>query len=467
MWARGTQRLRSNCCEELATGIDFASRRSVTNRILLTCLCFVLGGCPSADELDDDNPDVPSEVCDNTEDDDGDGALDCDDPDCSGDSACDGQAEGPWDMSLTTYHSFRGVRYEGDADVVAFADGDGDWQALIGSAGAYDFRVADPSGRYSVLVACAGRGGVRLHHGTAQEGTELHIEGCLSVDTSTFNELGFLGTVSGNDCMLASIGYSSLLHTCGASDFIAFSAPGPQDIIATSAAPTHQDVPSKLYVEHGINLVVPRQNHSIDFDGVNGVTATTFAVDNAQSPFPRTVEFFTRYTSRGMSVNPSTYVGVPLSIQNSEDTHRWCGGQCTYFKEPRDLTFNQPSTPTFEITADTPTTTPYARHRVTWTAASAEPIRGYRLSLVGDPFRNWVIHVSSDFLADRTEYELPDLSGIAGFDEPLYPSAVTTLSLVALLGDPFVEIANAHWLPVLARDGLTYWTGGGTVMVGN
>ncbi|PKN47482.1 MAG: hypothetical protein CVU59_02760 [Deltaproteobacteria bacterium HGW-Deltaproteobacteria-17] len=52
---------------------------------------LLLAGCPSRD--DPKKHDVPSEVCDNLVDDDGDGLIDCDDVDCHADEACRTPAE--------------------------------------------------------------------------------------------------------------------------------------------------------------------------------------------------------------------------------------------------------------------------------------------------------------------------------------------------------------------------------------
>lgn len=49
---------------------------------------YLYGAQGGDDTADTDDTALPTEVCDNAQDDDGDEAVDCDDPDCADDPAC-------------------------------------------------------------------------------------------------------------------------------------------------------------------------------------------------------------------------------------------------------------------------------------------------------------------------------------------------------------------------------------------
>jgi hypothetical protein len=186
------------------------------------------------------------------------------------------------------------------------------------------------------------------------------------------------------------------------------------------------------------------------------------AVDNGGVAFSAAPFFLTRYTGRNVGPLVGSYAGVPAALREPEDTHRWCSGNvgapshCLYFKEPRDLVAPDPPLPTITAARSTPTAGPYARPQIDWTLEGGDPPTGYRLEVTGDPNRLWAIAISAGFL-DNNSYQLPDLSAIPGFGEPLHPVADPGLALVAFGDGPFLDAANAEWVPTTAADGLSYW----------
>ena len=431
-------------------------------RCVMRCLAIALLLMACVDDPNVDDPD--NEICDNEIDDDGDSAADCDDVDCAADPACQATGE-PVDIQLTTYHTFRRVSYEENAPLVAFADGLGaPFVPLTGAGGVYDFTVTSADGRYSVLVACEGRGGVRLHHALASEGTDLHMVGCLSV-TEPFPQGTFAGTVVNHTCLNAAVGFSSVLSGCGLGNWIADAPLGPNDIIAQDRAPTQADPPVRIYVEHGINLAANNQAHQIDFQSALSAPAVTNSVTGMPNQLGRAVEFFTRYTGSNMSPSATAYVGVPAALRQPEDIHRWCLGVlngerfCTYFKEPVDLVAAEPPVPEVTGTAAVVATSPYPLHQVDWDLAGGDPITGYRFELLGDPNRVWTVHASAGFMGGETVYQIPDLSAVAGFTEPLHPAPDAGWRLNALGDGALIDVANAFYIPTTAADGLSYWSG--------
>lgn len=395
-----------------------------------------------------------------------------------GDDGGQADANAPVTVTLRSYDG----PLPSDIAIVAYQDGDGEWQLVEGGGGVYMFTVE--SGRYALATVCdqtaLSRGvSIRTQRFLTSDTTELSI-GCPWHERTG----SFTGSVTGlesGETAAINLGSALASVTFGSPDYSEMILPGRVDMVATRQnsafdplrmiivrGPTLSDGGSRTF-ELGTDGFVPVV-HELAYTGTL----------EGEEPYPIPVFF----TSRGAlgslgDLNLTQWAGVPTEELVADDVHvveidtgidNAYREVFAFTHEATDLSLEFPA-PGDDPTVTVTDTSPYVR--LSYQPARKSDHRLYSLTFrqIDGPPSQWRDIASSGWLDAGYPVETPDLSGLDGWnpDWELEPGKTVSLigvsygtdSSVATLvnGIALRDTSPGYWgPPVTGLDGLVYTT---------
>lgn len=350
-------------------------------------------------------------------------------------AACNADAQGPdGPRAPTTITLINQRRINGASvatELVAFQDGDGPWQVVAGSAGVYTMQVTQP--RYGVVTACDDRTAnnrayLTLRYAAVHEGNVRFAEDCKVADDPRVHVSGALHGLDATDDVDIGDGGRGTGYRTDATDWAMDAVSGPATLLAVRQIDGRAVGLLRQQVTLADNLV-------IDLDFANQVTPAenALALDPAlSSPFVTT--FYTSAagdsygidraftavpTYRAMPLNlvEAGISGIAVAVADAGSTRQ----AVHYFKAPvaQAVTLPAPYRPS-SIDIDPPTSHLAMSLPVQPGALSYDVY--YAWSLAMGPITrtgvSWMVHYSTGWVGEATsiEAQVPDLSGLAGWD---------------------------------------------------
>jgi hypothetical protein len=406
------------------------------------------------------------------------------DDDGAADASQGGEDAGQADASppaTVTLRSYDGP-LPSDIAIVAYRDGDGEWQRVEGGGGVYMFTVE--SGRYALATVCdatgMGRGVyIRTQRFLTSETTQLST-GC-----SWHERTGaFTGSVTGlasGDTAGINLGSALASVTFGSPEYSAMILPGRVDMVATRQNSAF--VPLRMMIVRGATL---SDGGSYAFDlGAGGFVPVVHELAftgtlEGEETYATPILFTSRGALGGLgSLGLTQWAGVPTEELVADDVHVVeidTGFDNAYREvfafthEATDLSLEFPA-PGDDPTVSVTDTSPYVR--LSYQPARKPDHRLYALTFrqIDGPPSQWRDVASSGWLDAGYPVETPDLSGLDGWNPDWELEAGMTLSLigvsygtdssVATLVDGIAlrDTSPGYWgPPVTGLDGLVYTT---------
>ncbi|MCS6829860.1 MAG: hypothetical protein NZ749_04365 [bacterium] len=316
-----------------------------------------------------------------------------------------------------------------NVEFVAFQDGDGRWQALSGTGGEYRFEVADPNGRYGVVIVCLEPEGphVRIIHATQAEIDQLTVACEATASTATVS--GAVRGLAEGEGAAVFMAQSSAFWDRLARTYRLERVPhGTHDLIALVQGFMQPLTPSKMFIRRNLNIG-GNTSEDVDFASGEAFTPEERTATVVGGNFGAATITFRSANGTIASAGGPWYGGdipffcVPLSRQTEGDIHIFSVQSeyrqtLRYFKAPSNLNLTLPaqefSTPEVEVAG----TEPYLRLRTTGLAYSGA--QAYVLDFLAPTLRSrqgggsvqWTVLLTSAWLGTNSSYTLPDLSGL-------------------------------------------------------
>jgi hypothetical protein len=324
-----------------------------------------------------------------------------------------------------------------NADFVAFQDGDGAWQPLVGTSGVYTGHITGT--RYGVAIGCAGRiAQLRVYQFATSETTELHDRACATTATTVAVSGRIVDPgVTPTGEVLASGNVSTSIDPNGG--YSVQVTPGPLELIARITDPTQPNRVAAFARTPVMNVQAPTSiTISVPLQGgpplannltVNGAAAGEALQLSADLVTP-TGSFSLDYGS-GVAGMTNTYQQLATNLRQPTDLVRVAAqgssnsplrGAAIIGKDLAAVTLTFPAAataPTVSFVATpTPrpvltflTPTPSLAHRVYVASVS-------QTSAAGNTGAAVTLFVGAGWLGagGMASYTLPDLSTVAGWN---------------------------------------------------
>jgi hypothetical protein len=359
---------------------------------------------------------------------------------------------------------------------VAFQDGAGAWQQLTSSGGAYELTITDPAGRYGVAWVCDDtvlftESGVTIIQATVAE-LPAPQGGCEASVTPTGGTItGTLSGLGAGEAAAIRAGIYAARVTANTFSLGPLEN-GSYDIVATRSDASF--VMNRMIILRNTN-VTGNQAQNFDF-AAQGFAPTSNQITVTGAMSGETTFATGRFsTNRGTVLNASsgnTYWGIPAAELAQHDMHTVTGGvttatpaqrQVTHFLHtPANATLALPAVftmPTISVVA----TTPQVRFKASLTLLSGAYGYVLRYSVGGTTAtRGFVANVSNRWLASSTEYSLPELGSVTGWNSSwnIRAGEATAWIVTAIGGNRGFDSHLPRYpsnVPNIADDGLQRW----------
>lgn len=406
-----------------------------------------------------------------------------DDGSASADAAAGSGDGGDADASLpatVTVQSYDGPLPSNIA-IVAYQDGDGEWQQADGAGGVYMFTVE--SGRYAVATVCdqqieLSRGiYIRTYRFLTGDTNQLSI-GCPWHER-TGSVSGSVTGLENGDTAGINLGTEIKSVSFGSPDYEAMILPGRVDMVA-GRLNSGFDL-QRMIIRRGVTL---SDGAVSTFDlGGGGFVPVVHDLDITGAIEGETYSSSILFTSRGAlaglgDLGLTQWAGVPTAELEDDDVHvvEADTGFDSYREvyvfthEAKDVSLDLPP-PGDDATVSVVDTSPYLRLGYQPARKPDHRLYALRFHQVEGPPSVWIDYVTSSWLDAGHAAETPDLSGLDGWNPAWELEAGKTVSMigtsygtdssVATLVDGLAlrDSPPGYWgAPVTGLDGLIYTT---------
>jgi len=357
----------------------------------------------------------------------------------------DGNGNGDGTTNQVVINTFIGLDRE-SVEFLAYKDGkDGTWEKLSSSNGVYTFTPESADGNFSIYAVNKWYDSriwnekiqydIQIMNLNATEGKEIPITFWQDTYDSTLN-LNFGSEFIDKSAGLF-YGYGEDSHgfpSFGSEDELTYqlpAIPGTYDLVIL-AGNQGKDF-SKIYIERDRSIAAGTDNEVIslsDFTDLTTYIATTTTEDayaEGSLLVGGTTDVFTWFEDNSQLKIPQSLAtsddlyALSLSIYNSDSVDR---SFIKYTNYPDDTeTLNTLPSSTWEKPV-------FSNNTFTWNqydpGIDNHELRFYNTLLAKPDWTiTWMIVLSSDWLgsADSYEYEIPNLSGLEGWEDSWYPDS--------------------------------------------
>jgi hypothetical protein len=317
-----------------------------------------------------------------------------------------------------------------EAALLAFRDGDGDWQVQSGG----DFAVT--SGRYSVALVCVQADGAVRHQTLSALTDELTLVS-LTCDSAA-RTAAVSGSVAGlGDGQAVDIALGAV-HAFADGDtptYEVMAAPGTIDAVL-ERSDQHMLLAREVDLSDGADI-----DFDLEAGGFDLVVSAAELTGGLEGEFPSIDTSFV--TDRGdltyIDGSTDSWFGAPASQLEGNDIHiiaanTGSSGEGThrtryrFAAEPGDLAIALPA-PIDEPTLEAVATAPYVRLSVAPTDTAGMSLYQIEFFAVGDETRYWNDRATAGWLdgAGADGLVTPDLSGLDGWDDSWGVATAATL----------------------------------------